>query len=151
MQTFCLVSLIFIISAITSAAQTNSKSGDDSTKKPVNEPASPQAELAEQTAQPHYKLLQSEEDWSFLTDKSKQSDYLDSIKYIRLRGNRAKNYDDWFLTLGGEIRPFYENFRSENFGQSVPDNNGYLLQRYMLHANLRLSRNFRAFAELKSG
>ena len=120
------------------------------TPKPTDAPkaAQPPSENADQPPQPpRYKLLRSEEDWSFLADKSKRSDYLDPIKYIRLRDDR----DDWFLTLGGEIRPFYENIRHENFGASVPDNNGYLLQRYMFHANLRLSRNFRAFAEIKSG
>ena len=117
------------------------------TPKPTDAPKAAQlpSENADQPPQPpRYKLLRSEEDWSFLADKSKPGDYLDPIKYIRLRENK----DDWYLTLGGEIRPFYENIRNENFGASVPDGNGYLLQRYMLLCRITGFRLGQLFAPI---
>lgn len=149
-QRFCFLFLAFsilILGISTAPAQNASASGEDSqtVEKKPDDSKSPPKETAEQM--PRCKLLRAEEDWSFLADEKKRDDYLDPIKYIRLR----ENHPDWFLTLGGEIRPFYENYRNENFGASTPDKNGYLLQRFMFHANLRLGRRFRFFAQIKSG
>jgi len=81
-----------------------------------------------------------------MRDPSQRTDYLDPIKYIPL-GHR----EDWYLTLGGEARPYYEWFRNEDWGDAPEDRNGFLLQRYMFHADLHFGKSFRFFGQLKSG
>ncbi len=93
-----------------------------------------------------YKLLRSEEDWSFLVDKSLRSDFWDPLKYIPLR----RNAKDWYLTLGGEAREVWEQIGNDNWGQS-PIMNGYLNERYMPYIDLHYGPHVRTFIELKSG
>jgi len=81
-----------------------------------------------------------------MRDRSQRTDYLDPIKYIPL-GNR----EDWYLTLGGEARPYYEWFKNEDWGEAPEDLSGFLLQRYMVHADFHLGKRVRIFGQLKSG
>jgi hypothetical protein len=92
-----------------------------------------------------YKQLRYDEDWSFLKDKSKRRDYADVLKYISL-GKK-----DWYLSIGGEARLMYESFRNENWSSSPKDDNGWLIERYMLHSDFRLGKKARVFAQIKSG
>jgi Alginate export len=94
---------------------------------------------------PAYLQLRYDEDWSFLRDESKRSDPLDCIKYIPL------GRENWYVTLGGELRLYYENFRNETWGSEPADDNGFWLQRLMLHADWHLGERVRIFAQLKSG
>lgn len=93
-----------------------------------------------------YRLLRSDEDWSFLRDKSLRTDFWDPIKFIPMR----KANKDWFVTVGGEAREVWEQIGNDNWGQS-PIMNGYLNERYMLYADLHYGTYFRTFFELKSG
>jgi Alginate export len=93
-----------------------------------------------------YKLLRSDEDWSFLQDKSLREDFLDPIKYVPLR----ENAKDWYLTFGGEARETWEQIGNDNWGES-PLWNGYLNERYMLSTDLHFGPHARTFLELKSG
>jgi Alginate export len=95
---------------------------------------------------PEYELLRDEEDWSFLADRSRWTDVWDPVKFIPF---------DWpsvsYLSLGGEARQQYERFANEEWGSERPDGSGYLLQRYMFHADMRLGQRVRLFGQLKSG
>jgi alginate export protein len=82
-------------------------------------------------------------------------DWADPLKYIRL-GQR----DNWYLTVGGETRQWFEHYENEYWGvPPVPpapneppiDGNGYLKQRYMLSGDFHLGTRFRAFTEFHSG
>jgi hypothetical protein len=97
------------------------------------------------TARPEYKLLRYEEDWSSLRDQSGRAEWLDSLKYVPLGQNQG-----WYLTIGGELRERFEFFDHGGWGRD-PDDNKYLLQRYMLHADVHLGSRFRFFGQLKSG
>jgi hypothetical protein len=93
-----------------------------------------------------YKLIRSDEDWSFLRDKNLRDDFWDPTKYIPLR----KNAKDWYLTMGGEAREVWEQIGNDDWGQS-PFWNAYLNERYMLYADLHYGPHVRTFLELKSG
>ncbi len=57
------------------------------------------------------------------------------------------------LSIGGEIREQLRMFRHVNFGDvdsGLYDNDAYLLQRYLLHADLHLGRYLRLFGQLNS-
>jgi hypothetical protein len=91
-----------------------------------------------------YNLLRENDDWSFLADPSLRSDFWDPIKYIPL------GCDACYLSLGGEIREAFEQVGNDNWGKQNYMN-AFLLQRYMLHADWHLGKNFRIFVQLKSG
>ncbi len=96
-------------------------------------------------APPPFKLLRYDENYSYLRDPARRSDYLDAIKFIPLTTN-----GDWYLTLGGEIRERYEYFHNSSWGRGPQDDNGYLLQRYMVHADAHLGDYLRVFTQFKS-
>src|SRR4051794_36814704 len=89
---------------------------------------------------PEYQKLRYEEDYSYLRDSAERSDIWDPIKYIPF--NRA---GDWYLLLGGEARERYEFYNNYRWNPASPDKDGYLLQRYLLHADLHLGPSVRVF------
>lgn len=93
-----------------------------------------------------YKPLRYDEDFSALRDTTKGQDYLDPLKFIPLDAAA----DAW-LTLGGEARLRYEFYHNSLWGQGPQDNDGYILERLMLHADLHLNDSVRFFTQLKSG
>ena len=93
---------------------------------------------------PPYKLVRYEEDYSYLKDPARRTDPFDPIKYIPFEGTHA------YLSLGGEIRERYEYFRNPGWGLAPQDHNGYVLQRTMLHGDLRFAVRWRFFGQIKS-
>ncbi|MGH9874918.1 MAG: alginate export family protein [Pyrinomonadaceae bacterium] len=94
---------------------------------------------------PAYQQQRYDEDWSYLSDGGRRTDPLDELKYIRLT-NRG-----WYVSLGGEARVRYEYFNEFAFGAGPQDSNGYVLQRYLLHADWHLGKRLRVFTQLQSG
>jgi Alginate export len=94
---------------------------------------------------PDYKPLRQDEDYSYLRDDDCKRDRWDSLKYVRL-GSRG----DSFLTIGGEIREWYEGFRNALWGVGPQDDNGYLLQRLSIYGDFYVNRHIRFFAQLTS-
>jgi hypothetical protein len=94
---------------------------------------------------PAYQVLRFDEDWSFLRDHSRRSDFWDPLKHIPLNDN------GWFASLGGELRERYEGFSHSSFGAGPQDPNGYLLERYLFHTDIHAGAHARFFAQLQSG
>ena len=67
-----------------------------------------------------------------MQDPSQREDLWDPLKYISLAR------EGWYLTLAGEIRPFYEIYHNYNWGAGPQDGNGYYLQRIMGSTDLHL-------------
>jgi hypothetical protein len=93
-----------------------------------------------------YHLLREEDDWRFLADRRERQELWDPIKYIPLR----EGQNDWFLSMGGEVRGTWERIENDNWGQQ-PFANSYLNQRYMFHVDAHYGEHVRSFVELKSG
>lgn len=89
--------------------------------------------------------LRYEEDWSLLANQDCKKEVIDDIKYISL------GRQDWYLSVGGEIRYRYENYEDPGFGVGPETSSGYVLQRYLLHTDWHLGRRFRVFAQFQSG
>jgi hypothetical protein len=98
---------------------------------------------------PPYKLLRYEEDYSYLNDPSRRTDFWDPIKYIPI-----SNRQDWYLSFGGFVRERYEILHNGDAGAAPGNangNNADLLQRYLLHGDLHLGPNFRFFGQFVTG
>lgn len=93
-----------------------------------------------------YKQLRYDENYQYLSEEARRTDILDGIKYIPLNREGSS-----YLTLGGEIRERYEYFNNSLWGRGPQDSGGYLLQRYMFHADAHFGEAFRVFAQFKSG
>jgi hypothetical protein len=94
---------------------------------------------------PPFRALRYEEDYSYLRDPARRMDPLDPLKRIQL----GPSPEVW-LSLGGEARWRYENLHNPDLGLGQPPPPGhddYLLQRLLLHGDLRLGPNLRLFAQ----
>lgn len=94
---------------------------------------------------PPYTPLRWNEDYSFLRDPSRRTDFFDPIKYIPLGDD-----PDTYLSLGGQARYRYELFNNNNFGAGPQDDTGYHLTRLLAHADLHLGKHLRGFVQIKS-
>lgn len=94
-----------------------------------------------------FRVHRFDEDYRFLADPARHRDALDDIKYLPLG-------PDGFLTLGGELRERTEWTRNGGFAigrrPGAPETSEVLLQRLMVHADLHLGANLRAFVQLGS-
>jgi len=93
---------------------------------------------------PMFQTLRYNEDWSFLHDSSRRADWLDAVKFIPLDGTNV------YVSFGGEARLKYERYDEAVFNQQPADNDGFLLQRYLVHADVHFDPHFRAFGQLQS-
>ena len=98
------------------------------------------------TLPPSYNSSRYLEDYHYLKDPARRTDFWDQLKYIPL--NDAGSV---YLSFGGETRQHYESIRNENWGATIEDNNGWYLQRYLLHADLHLGDRLRVFSQIQSG
>jgi hypothetical protein len=89
-----------------------------------------------------YSLERWDEDYSYLKDPAARSDFFDPIKYIPF------GPADSYLSLGGQARYRYDYFNNPTFGPGTNDEDGFHLQRYLLHADAHLTQNFRAFVQV---
>jgi hypothetical protein len=105
----------------------------------------PEGRPEQSSPRPQYQSLRYEEDWSTFRDPQQRTHLWDRVKYLPL------NEDDWYVSLGGEGRLRYEALRNAAFGSGPQDANGYILQRYLVHADLHAGRRVRFFTELQSG
>jgi hypothetical protein len=99
-------------------------------------------------APPAYSMERAREDYRYLASDTStvRRDLFDPIKFIPL--NASKNS---YLSIGGEIRAQYQRINNNGWGAAQEDHSGYLLERYMLHADAHFGPHLRLFGQLKSG
>ncbi len=86
----------------------------------------------------------AEQNWSFLADPSKRTDFFDPAKYIPLGGNPYL-----YLSLGLECRIEYEYDDNWMFGAGPQDHHGYVMNRVMPHFDFHAGDYFRLFSEFE--
>jgi hypothetical protein len=87
-----------------------------------------------------FLLDAAEEYWP----KTESKDLLNSVKHISLRDDKS------FISVGGSAREVYEYFDNYLWGIGPQDKNGYVLNRFLVHADYRYNSHFRFFGELES-
>ncbi len=95
---------------------------------------------------PAFNPSRDKENYIFLKDPARRTDWFDPIKYIPL--NESGNT---FLSFGGETRQHFEYIDNNDWGLGPQDSNGYYLQRWLLHGDLRVGDRFRVFTQFMSG
>lgn len=118
-------------------------------------PATPPAPAASPPTAPApkrapFRLFRYEEDYSALADPALRTQPLDALKYIPLADDDAAS-----LSIGGEARTRVEHSSAPAFGLRGPGHDDYVLQRFLLHADLhvgdRKAMHGRTFVQLLSG
>jgi hypothetical protein len=92
-----------------------------------------------------YALLRQDENYTYLRNRACRTDFWDPVKYVPLSSS-----GDRYLTIGGEIREWYEGFQNANWGEGPQDGNGYLLQRISLYSDWNVGQQVRFFGQLTS-
>jgi hypothetical protein len=93
-----------------------------------------------------YALERWDEDYSDLKDPAARTDFFDPAKYVPLNES-----GDAYLSFGGQARYRYDYFNNYSFGPGINDEDGFHLQRYLLHADAHLLPNLRAFVQVNAG
>ena len=91
-----------------------------------------------------FKPLRYDEDYSFL-EKDTSKDWYPKMKFIPLSQNKAI-----YISYGGEVRFQYFYTKNEDWGEAPEDKDGYILSRYLLHADFHAGKHFRTFIQLQS-
>ncbi len=84
-------------------------------------------------------------DWSYLHRPDARADWTDRLHFLP-----RSDAPDRFISITGQIRERGEYQDHPAFGAQPPDN-GYLLQRYLLSADLHVAPALRFFLQLDSG
>src|ERR1700685_1388186 len=95
-------------------------------------------------ARPPLNSFPAEQNWNFLADPSKRTDFFDRVKYIPFGEN-----PQLYLSLGFEYRIQYEYYDNFLFGEGPQDHNGYVFNRIMPHLDFHAGSNFRLFSEFE--
>jgi len=91
-----------------------------------------------------FKPLRYDEDYSILKSDSSLTGY-QKIKYAPLSTSGST-----YISFGGEARYQYFYFKNEDWGEAPKDDDGYILTRYLVHADLYIGKYFRSFVQLQS-
>ena len=94
---------------------------------------------------PIFKLLRYDEDYSYLKNDTVKNYWYKKTKFLSLSKSK-----ETYLSFGGEYRYQYFYFKNEGWGHEPKDNDGYLLSRFLGHADLHAGKFFRTFVQLQS-
>jgi len=95
---------------------------------------------------PSYNSSRYLENYEYLKDPARHTDFWDPIKFMPLDED-----GEFYFSLGGETRQHFEYIRNENWGKGLQDDNGWYLQRYLLHADFHARDRFRLFSQIQTG
>jgi hypothetical protein len=91
-----------------------------------------------------FRPLRYDEDYAYLA-KDSSKDWYREMKYAPV-----SKHGHSFISVGGEVRFQYFYLKNEDWGDAPPDKDGYVLTRYLAHADLHAGKHFRLFTQLQS-
>jgi len=93
---------------------------------------------------PAFRSLRYDEDYSFLKNDTSANWYR-KMKFSPLSKNRKT-----YISYGGDVRFQYFYTKNEGWGDAAEDKDGYILARFLAHADLYAGKHFRTFVQLQS-
>src|SRR6202789_4449302 len=129
-----LIALVIALAALTAASLTAMA------QTPDPQPPGP----APDPERPALNPFPAEQNWSFLSDTSKRTDFFDPAKFILFGENPSL-----YLSLGFEYRIEYEYDGNWMFGAGPQDHHGYVMNRVMPHFDFHAGSYFRLFSEFE--
>ncbi|PZR20574.1 MAG: hypothetical protein DI539_10460 [Flavobacterium psychrophilum] len=94
---------------------------------------------------PDFKPSRFDEDYSVLAKDTVKNNWYKTIKYMPVNASGST-----YFSLGGEIRYQYFYAKNEKWGDDPVDNDGYVLNRFLLHSDFHAGKYLRAFIQLQS-
>ena len=91
-----------------------------------------------------FKALRFDENYAYLA-KDTSNNWYKHFKFAPLSVDKKT-----YLSFGGEIRYQYFHFTNQDWGAAPEDKDGFVLTRYLAHADLHLGNHFRTFVQLQS-
>ena len=91
----------------------------------------------------NFKSLRYDEDYSTLSLDS------NATFYSKMKNTSLDKNHNFSLSIGGELRNQYQFFKNENWGDAPEDNNGFLLNRALLHTDLKFKNKLRLLHNYK--
>jgi len=92
-----------------------------------------------------FKPLRFDENYAPLV-KDTSVNWYKQFKFAPLSGAKTN-----YLSFGGEIRYQYFHFANQDWGAAPEDKDGFVLTRYLAHADWHVGKHFRTFVQLQSG
>ncbi len=94
---------------------------------------------------PAFKPLRFDENYSFLKNDTIHDNWYKTMKFMPV--STSKNT---YISFGGDVRFQYFYAKNENWGDGPQDSDGYILSRYLFHADFHAGKFFRLFAQTQS-
>ncbi len=91
-----------------------------------------------------FRPLRYDEDYSFLK-KDSINNWYNKTKFSPFTTDK-----NTYISFGGEIRYQYFYVKNETWGDDPPDKDGYILARFLAHADFHSGNHFRTFIQLQS-
>ncbi|HSV16111.1 MAG TPA: alginate export family protein, partial [Tepidisphaeraceae bacterium] len=91
-----------------------------------------------------YSIVRWDEDYSYLKDPAKRTDFFDPVKYIPIGDS-----PDAYISFGGQIRDRFDYFNNNEFAGG-PRDTGFNLIRLLAHADVHFNSHIRGFLQLIS-
>jgi hypothetical protein len=91
---------------------------------------------------PSFKPLRYDEDYK---KDSSHTNWYSKAKYSPLSAG-----GNTYISFGGEVRLQYFYIKNDSWGDEPEDKDGYVLSRYLLHADIHASKHFRTFLQVQS-
>lgn len=92
---------------------------------------------------PAFKPMRYDETYSFLRHDTARTAY-ERLKYASLSADGGT-----YLSFGGEVRYQYFGIRNEDWGEAPDNRDGYILSRFLAHADLHAGSHVRTFIQLQ--
>ena len=93
---------------------------------------------------PAFRSLRFDEDYSFLENDTSANWYR-KMKFSPLSKSRKT-----YISYGGDVRIQYFYTKNEGWGDAAEDKDGYILARFLAHADLHAGKHIRTFVQLQS-
>jgi len=94
---------------------------------------------------PSFKSLRFDEDYSFLKNDTVTNNWYKKVKFLPISASK-----ETYISFGGDLRFQYFYAKNENWGDGPQDNDGYVLGRYLFHADFHAGKFFRTFVQTQS-